>query len=284
MKNSIGYFSNAAKYGYNNINNFKSSNLDYSSVSFGRREKPVIDDYDRYMIQKVKQGTLMPADVNQWYNTEYNKIRKVNLNNIVQNPYLQNVIDYPQVRGINIENQGGWKYRSAENFFPEKDRASLNVINHPGLINELDYFMKTGQYNYCGFPYKVNNLSKFYYKTYADASKWYIREDPVSLYFNDKLNDETYLALVQITAKYRNNALHNAEGEMADWFKKEQSPDKSMIIPLIQDAQKVNNTLAEFIYRKSYNSANGNYVLSSGVYEAFSNIINKIKKEKSHFF
>lgn len=234
-------------------------------------------------IKQAKAGNLAQADFKHWADDIYNRIRKIDVNNIVKNDKLQYIVDNPSVKGIKVLNQKGWAFRSAKGFNGVKDRASLNVKNSPELIKELDMFMKTGRYTVDGVVYQLDNMVDFYYKTPEDVSKWYTREDPVSVYFLGNVNSETYTALANITAKYRNDALHNGENQIIDWFMCEESPDGNKIIPLINEAKKVSPVLAECIYNQATNYGKydygtiSSYSMSAGIFEAYKEILEKLK-------
>ncbi len=233
-----------------------------------------LDAYDKYYLEKAKNGTLTEEDVTAWYQKEYCKLRGVDNNKICENSALQDVIDNPNVSDVETwEFQNGyWKARSSTgSSFPEVyDRASLNVTNDPNLITELDTLMSTGTYTIDGKTYVCENMVDFMYKTASDSSQWFTREDPISIYFKGEVNSSTVEAIANITAKYSNGSLHNATGSLVDWFAVEQAPNSSMISGLKSSALFTNSSIYNSIVNHSSN-------WSAGEYESFWNILNMIK-------
>ncbi len=236
-------------------------------------QKSQLDACDQYYLEKAKNGTLTKNDVSSWYEKEYMKIRDIDNSRICENSALQEVVNNPSSSNVYTYDymNGYWKMRTATgDYIPEVfDRASLNVTNDPQLIAELDNFMSTGTYTVDGKTYVCENMVDFMYKTASDTSKWFTREDPITIYFKGEANSSTLEAITNITAKYANGSLHNAKGNLVNWFAVEQSPDAAMINALKSSAWSTNKSIYQFL-----ESHGSNY--SSGAYESLLNIIDMI--------
>ena len=149
-----------------------------------------------------------------------------------------------------LNRERGWIYRAsnAKAFSQEVvERFSANVKASKDMINALDGLVATGKYrNAAGELVEVKNISSFYYKTPEYASKWNGRQDPLTFYFTEKVNNETKQAIAEITSKYARGGVNNADA-LYPWLSNvEVNPTNKMVDELAQKLKKYGlNSCAE---------------------------------------
>ena len=193
-------------------------------------------------------------------------------------------VEAPNTTGKLILNrQRGWIYRAsnAKAFSQEvTERFSANVKASKDMINALDGLVATGKYrNAAGELVEVKNISSFYYKTPEHVSKWNGRQDPLTFYFTEKVNNETKQAIAEITSKYARGGVNNADA-LYPWLSNvEVNPTNKMVDELAQKLKKYGlNFCAEKV--NSWKKTGYYAHTSTGQYEAFSNIIKYIENSK----
>ncbi len=193
-------------------------------------------------------------------------------------------VEAPNTTGKLILNrQRGWIYRAsnAKAFSQEvTERFSANVKASKDMINALDGLVATGKYrNAAGELVEVKNISSFYYKTPEHVSKWNGRQDPLTFYFTEKVNNETKQAIAEITSKYARGGVNNADA-LYPWLSNvEVNPTNKMVDELAQKLKKYGlNSCAEKV--NSWKKTGYYAHTSTGQYEAFSNIIKYIENSK----
>ncbi len=193
-------------------------------------------------------------------------------------------VEAPNTTGKLILNrQRGWIYRAsnAKAFSQEvTERFSANVKASKDMINALDGLVATGKYrNAAGELVEVKNISSFYYKTPEHVSKWNGRQDPLTFYFTEKVNNETKQAIAEITSKYARGGVNNADA-LYPWLSNvEVNPTNKMVDELAQKLKKYGlNSCAEKV--NSWKTKGYYAHTSTGQYEAFSNIIKYIENSK----
>lgn len=193
-------------------------------------------------------------------------------------------VEAPNTTGKLILNrERGWIYRAsnAKAFSQEVvERFSANVKASKDMINALDGLVATGKYrNAAGELVEVKNISSFYYKTPEYASKWNGRQDPLTFYFTEKVNNETKQAIAEITSKYARGGVNNADA-LYPWLSNvEVNPTNKMVDELAQKLKKYGlNSCAEKV--NSWKTKGYYAHTSTGLYEAFSNIIKYIENSK----
>ena len=193
-------------------------------------------------------------------------------------------VEAPNTTGKLILNrERGWIYRAsnAKAFSQEVvERFSANVKASKDMINALDGLVATGKYrNAAGELVEVKNISSFYYKTPEYASKWNGRQDPLTFYFTEKVNNETKQAIAEITSKYARGGVNNADA-LYPWLSNvEVNPTNKMVDELAQKLKKYGlNSCAEKV--NSWKTKGYYAHTSRGLYEAFSNIIKYIENSK----
>ena len=237
----------------------------------------------KYLKNKFKSRLLSEQEFAFLIKDEYARLRSIgpykknysnNFSDYIQN--IQTAIDYPQNPYIKLIKQNGWTYR-IYNDIPTNQigqRISLNVKGDSTLIRELDLLMTQGKYrDKSGRIYRINPTD-FYYKTYEDASMWGTREDPITMYFRGDVNYQTLNAIGQIASKYVRGSLNNASKEVP-FLVLEQNPTNNMVINLINTAMRVNSNLGNAILKNTSIRRGNEYVLSSGQYNAYKNILNE---------
>ena len=194
-------------------------------------------------------------------------------------------VEAPNTTGKLILNrQRGWIYRAsnAKAFSQEvTERFSANVKASKDMINALDGLVATGKYrNAAGELVEVKNISSFYYKTPEYVSKWNGRQDPLTFYFTEKVNNETKQAIAEITSKYARGGVNNADA-LYPWLSNvEVNPTNKMVDELAQKLKKYGlNSCAEKV--NSWKTKGYYAHTSTGLYEAFSNIIKYIENSKN---
>ena len=194
-------------------------------------------------------------------------------------------VEAPNTTGKLILNrERGWIYRAsnAKAFSQEVvERFSANVKASKDMINALDGLVATGKYrNAAGELVEVKNISSFYYKTPEYASKWNGRQDPLTFYFTEKVNNETKQAIAEITSKYARGGVNNADA-LYPWLSNvEVNPTNKMVDELAQKLKKYGlNSCAEKV--NSWKTKGYYAHTSTGLYEAFSNIIKYIENSKN---
>ncbi len=249
--------------------------VDYNTLS--DKEKHLVDIFQ-------SSGFNFGSYLVQLY-YEFREIGKyVNADNYIGNlQSLQRYIDGNNDRSltdssIKLLRQNGWVYRIKNNAAGNNEgseRISLNVKGADALIAELDRFMSTGEYFIDGRKYKVNNLTDFSYKTPDKISKWGDRVDPITMYFSGKINDETILALANITSKYKRGSIKNPINDLADWISKDKNITRKDVSDLIKFIRTYNGTeeLAQAIEAevRKYNG-----ILSYGQYYAALTAFNRL--------
>ena len=193
-------------------------------------------------------------------------------------------VEAPNTTGKLILNrERGWIYRASNaKAFSEEvvERFSANVKASKDMINALDGLVATGKYrNAAGELVEVKNISSFYYKTPEYASKWNGRQDPLTFYFTEKVNNETKQAIAEITSKYARGGVNNADA-LYPWLSNvEVNPTNKMVDELAQKLKKYGlNSCAEKV--NSWKTKGYYAHTSTGLYEAFSNIIKYIENSK----
>ena len=191
-------------------------------------------------------------------------------------------VEAPNTTGKLILNrQRGWIYRAsnAKAFSQEvTERFSANVKASKDMINALDGLVATGKYRNAAGEL-VKNISSFYYKTPEHVSKWNGRQDPLTFYFTEKVNNETKQAIAEITSKYARGGVNNADA-LYPWLSNvEVNPTNKMVDELAQKLKKYGlNFCAEKV--NSWKKTGYYAHTSTGQYEAFSNIIKYIENSK----
>lgn len=194
-------------------------------------------------------------------------------------------VEAPNATGKLILNrERGWIYRASNTkaFSQEVvERFSANVKASKDMINALDGLVATGKYrNAAGELVEVKNISSFYYKTPEHVSKWNGRQDPLTFYFTEKVNNETKQAIAEITSKYARGGVNNADA-LYPWLSNvEVNPTNKMVDELAQKLKKYGlNSCAEKV--NSWKTTGYYAHTSTGLYEAFSNIIKYIENSKN---
>ena len=184
----------------------------------------------------------------------------------------------------------GWLWRQAEAHFGTKkvdvERISLNVKADRGLLEELDDLILNGRYmDKNGNMVKVDIPEGSYYKTIDVLEDWGTRQDPITMYFTNKLSQRTVDIIAEITQKYARKSantkplLNAIEGK--PWIAHCAEPTADDFKALYNEALKLNKELAEAIRMRCGNEWYSSY----GDYEACKQILNDYKaamKAKPH--
>lgn len=154
------------------------------------------------------------------------------------------------------------------------DRISLNVSGNENLIKELDTFWATGRYvDSSGNRLTVDYKTPFAYKTPTNPEDWGDREDPVTIYFSEKVNTGTFNAIRDITAKYQRGDLNYPYSNTITWMTEEPYVTNDMVIELLNKAKKTDSKIYNLINTYSSGSKhNGEYNMSTGVFHAMEHI------------
>ena len=190
-----------------------------------------------------------------------------------------------------------WVYRQFDRM-PYKNgkvsqRISLNVVAHAYLIEELDSFFATGLYRDGNGQWQcLKNFDSVcaYYKTPARAAGWSKRHDPITIYSQNKITDEFYKAIVEITRKYRRKPENNVplQGVCSKnyWISIEDEPNSDIIIPIIEEAENINRNLGLAVYEECYKNGK-TPLISTGKLNACRIIIDEyeefLKQDKKRF-
>ena len=190
-----------------------------------------------------------------------------------------------------------WVYRQFDRM-PYKNgkvsqRISLNVVAHAYLIEELDSFFATGLYRDGNGQWQcLKNFDSVcaYYKTPARAADWSKRHDPITIYSQNKITDEFYKAIVEITRKYRRKPENNVplQGVCSKnyWISIEDEPNSDIIIPIMEEAESINRNLGLAVYEECYKNGK-TPLISTGKLNACRIIIDEyeefLKQDKKRF-
>lgn len=167
-------------------------------------------------------------------------------------------------KGVTVKDKHPWATRKAKGteFKSAKERISLNVVGDADLIKKLDDLM-------------IKTNGAFIYKTYSDPSRWSNREDPVTLYFQDEITPEIYDEIANITKTYARGRLNEvSEDSETPWMMKEKYAKGDLIAELALRAKKFDENL----YRTIVSDAGIKLTLSSGMYRAYSKVIDEYER------
>jgi len=154
-------------------------------------------------------------------------------------------------RQIPIRHQQSWIFRFSPTHSDNdiKERMSLNVSPNGDMLKKLDEFMSKGIYTDKDNNEKNINPIPFYYKIPDDKEQWGNRQDPVTLYFTDKIDDDTLNAIRDITAPYQRGILnHSEEAKDYNWMLIEKSPTDEEIDKLYERIENSNEVVAQAIH------------------------------------
>lgn len=153
---------------------------------------------------------------------------------------------------------------------------SANVVPDGNLIRELDNFRLTGTYTDAnGNTVKVDNLSKFSYKSPQTLAGWNKRQDPLTFYFGSEVNDETYKAISEITGRYARGTVYNANPDTSWVSNIETNPTEQMVTNLASELRNYSEALSDRMLSEFQSQREQ---LSSGQYEAYKNILEYFKE------
>lgn len=156
-----------------------------------------------------------------------------------------------------------WVYRKFDRIsYPNSkvlQRMSLNVVAHAHLIKELDDFFATGFYKDRFGQWKyINNPDTIcaYYKTPSRAENWARRHDPITIYSFNKITDEFYSAIAEITRKYsrksENNIPLQGVHSKDSWISLEDEPNSENVAPIVERAANIDRNLGQAVYEQCY--------------------------------
>ncbi len=190
-----------------------------------------------------------------------------------------------------------WVYRRFNRMPYEKSkvvqRMSLNVVAHAYLIKELDDFFATGFYRDGNGQWQcLKNIDTVcaYYKTPAKAVNWSKRHDPITIYSQNKITDEFYKAIVEITRKYKRRPESNIplQGVCSKnyWISIEDEPNIEQIVPIIEEAENIDRNLGLAVYEECYKNGK-TPIISTGILNACRIVIDEyeefLKQDKKRF-
>lgn len=246
--------------------------------------------------EKIEEAVLNGQDLNSdeiktLLDDEYAKIRQTGKyaydygNTSFEDPIeaVQDVINPDSdtslsKSGVVVIDGGGehWYFRSFGTSGKCVERVSVNAKASVDMINDLDKLMKTGEYvNANGELVKLDNMTKFNYKTPQDVANWNTRQDPLTFYFSDEVNQETYDAIKEITGRHARGSVYNANPN-SSWISNiEKNPTTEMVNALADEIEKYSPNLASNL-RKNIKKS-GDVKMSSGEFEAYNNMLNYFK-------
>ncbi len=232
------------------------------------------DEYDR-----IREHSAYAVD----YGLKYTPFEQQNLLRVIaaQDPgddYFNKVtyeIDGKDAFSVSVVPTKHWAWRNGTGG-DLKDRVSLNVKPDSDLITELDIFMKTGEYtNANGKTSKIDDVTKFFYKTSVNIESWNNRQDPVTIYFRSDVNKETYNAICDITSRYARGYVSNSSNE-TPWISKiEKDPTDEMVKNLENELSTYSKNAASSLHSTFLSQSKA---LSSGQFQAYTNILKYLQE------